>query len=227
MSNASEQIQDAPMPIITISREFGAGGSSVAQLVAEELGAELVDAALVNEVARRLEYPEATVASADERPETFVDRLLDSLKYLAPAQALALQRRQSGAVVEPRWEIVNLTQELIREVARQGKAVVVGRGAAFVLRDHPNALHVFLHAAPEVRVEAIKRRLMLNERAARERMRKTDGERAAYIRQLYHADWRDSANYDLAIDTGRLGFSRAAGLVIAATAGEPQASRRG
>lgn len=215
------------MPIITISREFGAGGSSVAQLVAEELGAELVDAALVNEVARRLEYPEATVASADERPETFVDRLLDSLKYLAPAQALALQRRQSGAVVEPRWEIVNLTQELIREVARQGKAVVVGRGAAFVLRDHPNALHVFLHAAPEVRVEAIKRRLMLNERAARERMRKTDGERAAYIRQLYHADWRDSANYDLAIDTGRLGFSRAAGLVIAATAGEPQASRRG
>ena len=68
---------------------------------------------------------------------------------------------------------------------------------------------------------------MLNERAARERMRKTDGERAAYIRQLYHADWRDSANYDLAIDTGRLGFSRAAGLVIAATAGEPQASRRG
>lgn len=215
------------MPIVTISREFGAGGSSVAQLVAEELGAELVDAALVNEVARRLEYPEATVASADERPETFVDRLLDSLKYLAPAQALALQRRQSGAVVEPRWEIVNLTQELIREVARQGKAVVVGRGAAFVLRDHPNALHVFLHAAPEVRVEAIKRRLMLNERAARERMRKTDGERAAYIRQLYHADWRDSANYDLAIDTGRLGFSRAAGLVIAATAGEPQASRRG
>ncbi len=215
------------MPIVTISREFGAGGSSVAQLVAEELGAELVDAALVNEVARRLEYPEATVASADERPETFVDRLLDSLKYLAPAQALALQRRQSGAVIEPRWEIVNLTQELIREVARQGKAVVVGRGAAFVLRDHPNALHVFLHAAPEVRVEAIKRRLMLNERAARERMRKTDGERAAYIRQLYHADWRDSANYDLAIDTGRLGFSRAAGLVIAATAGEPQASRRG
>ena len=215
------------MPIITISREFGAGGSSVAQLVAEELGAELVDAALVNDVARRLEYPEATVASADERPETFVDRLLDSLKYLAPAQALALQRRQSGAVVEPRWEIVNLTQELIREVARQGKAVVVGRGAAFVLRDHPNALHVFLHAAPEVRVEAIKRRLMLNERAAREQIRRTDGERAAYIRQLYHADWRDSANYDLAIDTGRLGFSRAAGLVIAATAGEPQASRRG
>ena len=215
------------MPVVTISREFGAGGSSVAQLVAEELGAELVDAALVNEVARRLEYPEATVASADERPETFVDRLLDSLKYIAPEQALALQRRQSGAVIEPRWEIVNLTQELIREVARQGKAVVVGRGAAFVLRDHPNALHVILHAAPEVRVEAIKRRLMLNERAARERMRKTDGERAAYIRQLYHADWRDSANYDLAIDTGRLGFSRAAGLVIAATAGEPQASRRG
>lgn len=215
------------MPIVTISREFGAGGSSVAQLVAEELGAELVDAALVNDVARRLEYPEATVASADERPETFVDRLLDSLKYLAPAQALALQRRQSGAVVEPRWEIVNLTQELIREVARQGKAVVVGRGAAFVLRDHPNALHVFLHAAPEVRVEAIKRRLMLNEQAARERIRKTDGERAAYIRQLYHADWRDCANYDLAINTGRLGFSRAAALIIAATAGEPQASRHG
>ncbi len=206
------------MPIITISRGFGAGGSSVAKLVADELGAELVDATLVSEVARRLVYPASAVESADERPETFIDRLLGSLRYLAPAQALALQPRRGETVVEPRWEIVNLTQELIREVASHGNAVVVGRGGAFVLRDHPNALHVFLRASDEVRIEAIMRRMLVSEQVARERLRKIDAERAAYIRQLYHADWHDIANYDLVINTGRLGYAAAAELIVAAVA---------
>lgn len=206
------------MAIITISREFGAGGSSVAKLVADELGAELVDATVVSEVARRLEYPESAVASADERPETFSDRLLGSLRYLTPVQAAALQPRRGETSVEPRWEIVNLTQELIREVASHGNAVIVGRGGALVLRDRPNALHVFLQASNEVRIEAIMRRMVVSERVARERIRKTDAERAAYIRQLYHADWHDSANYDFVINTGRLGYAGAAELIVAAVA---------
>lgn len=202
------------MTVITISREFGAGGSSVARLVADALGADLVDRELVSEVARRLEYPESTVESVDERPPSFADRLLLTLRYLAPAEGLAMAPDQSGGSLEPRIQIVSLTQELIREVARHGNAVIVGRGAAFVLRDHPNAFHVFLRAAEDVRVETVRERLLLSEHAARQRLHRTDAERATYLRRLYHADWQDSAHYDLVIDTGRLGIPRAAELIV-------------
>jgi cytidylate kinase len=202
--------------IITISREFGAGGSSVARILAADLAADVVDGALVAEVARRLAVPESDVEREDERPETFVDRLLLALTYLGPAQDLAWQPRAGERVVEPRREIVRLTRDLIREAARVGNAVIVGRGGAFILRDHPSALHVFLHAPDPVRLDTVRSRLYLTEQAARQRMRKVDADRAAYIRQLYHADWRDIANYDLAINTGRIGVSQAADLIIGA-----------
>lgn len=215
------------MPVITISRQFGAGGASVAQIVAERVGAELVDEALVAEVARRLELPMAEVEHADERPETFTDRLLGALRHLAPGMALPWRPPLSDEAVDPRWAIVNLTQELIKEAARVGHVVVVGRGGAFVLRERPNALHVFLHAADEVRTEAVMTRFMLTETSARRRMREIDAARATYIRQLYGADWQDSAHYHLVLDTGRLGHGRAADVILAALGRHPRRAAAG
>lgn len=204
------------MAIVTISRQFGAGGSSVARIVAEFLGAELVDSSLVAEVARRLEFSEREVEKRDEHPETFADRLLDSLRYLAPAAGSSSDPPYRDGPVDRSRAIANMTEELLREVARLGNAVIVGRGGAFVLHDRPHTLHVFLRAPDEVRVQTIMARFTVEEQIARTRMRETDASRDAYIRQLYKADWRDSTNYDLVINTGRVGFGRAADLILAA-----------
>jgi CMP/dCMP kinase len=207
------------MPVITVSRQFGAGGSSVARIVADRLGAELVDGSLIADVARRLRLSESDVASTDERPEAFVDRLLGALKYLAPGITFPWRPPGQEDGIDPHWAIVNLTQELVREAARMGNVVVVGRGGAFLLRDHPNARHVSLRASDEVRLETIMSRFVVSAETARRRMRTTDAERAAYIRQLYGADWQDSVHYDLVIDTGRLGYERAAEVILAAIGG--------
>lgn len=203
------------MPIVTISREFGAGGSSVARLLAGELGATVVDESLVTEVARRLGVLERVVTAADERPEPYLDRLLAALSYLAPSSVVGALSRPGEPVAGPRAAIVSLTQEVIREVGRQGNAVVVGRGGAFVLRDHANARHVFLRASEEARVEAVMRRSVVNQATARRRLREMDAARGAYVRELYDADWRDPANYDLVLDTGRLGFAGACRVIVA------------
>lgn len=204
------------MAIITISRQFGAGGSTVARLLAEELGAELVDESLIAEVARRLDISAPEVAKTDERPKTLVDRLLVTLTYLTPESRIAWQSPYGDVMIDPRSAIENLTQDVIRDVARLGNAVIVGRGGAFILRNHPNAFHVFLQAPGEVRVTTIMTRLLVDQETARRRIRETDANRAAYIRQLYDADWRDSANFDLVINTGRVGFARAVDLILAA-----------
>lgn len=204
------------MTVITVSRQFGAGGSSVAKLLAAQLRLELVDDALVTDLAARLQLSASVVQGADERPETFGDRLLGALKHLAPGMGFPWRPPGQDEAVEPRWAIVNLTQELIREAARMGNVVIVGRGGAFVLRDHPGALHVFLFAPDEDRLRTIMAKFLLNERAARRRLREVDANRAAYIRQVYAADWRDGANFDLVVNTGRLGYERAAAAIIAA-----------
>jgi len=113
----------------------------------------------------------------------------------------------------PRSAIVQSMQAAVQDAARAGDVVIVGRGGAFLLRHHPGARHVFLHAAEDLRLHVIMRRFRLDAGAARTRLRSVDAARAAAIRQLYRADWRDPANYDLILNTGRLGHERAARVV--------------
>ena len=188
----------------------------MARIVSERLGADLVDGNVIGAVARRLQLPESEVTCSDERPEALVDRLLGGLRHMAPGMTYPWRPPGQEEAVKPRWAILNLTQELIREAARTGDAVVVGRGGAFLLKDFPNALHVSLRAVDEARQETIQARLMVNAQTARRRLRAVDAERAAYIRQLYGADWQDSAHYHLVIDTGRLGYERVADAILAA-----------
>lgn len=210
---SGQQIGDGM--VITIERQFGAGGTSVGRIVARALGARLLAGELVGEVARRLGLRESEVARADEQPTAKIERLLDGLRYLAPPMPPPWSPPRPEFGPDQRTAIVQALQEAIRDAARAGDVVIVGRGAAFVLRDHPGARHVFLDAATDLRLHVVMRRSMLDAGAARARVEAVDGARAAYIRELYHADWRDPVHYDLVLNTGRLGHDRAAQLVVA------------
>ena len=201
--------------VITIEREFGAGGRSVGRIVARLLGARLLEGELVGEVARRPGIGEAEVERTDERPEPIVNRLVDSMKYLAPGMMPPWQPPGQEHVMGPRSAIVQSMQAAVQDAARAGDVVIVGRGGAFLLRNQPDARHVFLHAAEDLRLHAIMSQFMLDARAALARLHSVDAGRAAYIRQLYRADWRDPTNYDLVLNTGRLGHERAAHVVVA------------
>jgi cytidylate kinase len=202
------------MPVITISREAGAGGSSAAALLAVRLGCEVLDSSIVAEIARRLQLPARAVEEADEHPVTLVDRLMGAVRYLAPAGLWVASRTDVPG--DPLRVIPNVTEELIREAARMRRVVIVGRGSAFVLADEPGSLHVFLRAPEPLRLRTLMDRYSLDESAARQRMHTLDAERAAYVRQLYHRDWRDPAHFDLVINTGRVGVGGAVDLMVAA-----------
>jgi cytidylate kinase len=95
--------------------------------------------------------------------------------------------------------------------------VIVGRGGAYILRDSPDALHVFLRAAEAVRVKTIMERFQLtSEDEARKRLKQSDENWTAYIRQVYGHDRNHPAHYDMVLDTGRLGYE---GVVEAVVAG--------
>ena len=202
------------MPIVTISRQYGAGGSSVAALVAAELGAEVVDKLLIEEVARRLELSPSEVEAEAERPRTLLERLVRSFSSLEPMMGAGWTPPYPDPMFDPRKEIVLLTGKVIHEVAVGGNVVIVGRGAGFALADVPGVFRVFLRAPEAARATVLVARLGVNEAEARRRLHETDANRAAYVHQLYGHDWCDPAEYELIINTGRLGYKAAADLIL-------------
>lgn len=203
------------MAVITIARQFGAGGSDVAAIVAERLGAEVVDKSLIAEVAGRLDVETGDVEAEDEHPSRVVDRLVRAMTPMALEFGAVWDPPYVDPAFDPRKAVIELTREIIREVASRGNAVIVGRGGAFLLADRPDAVHVYLCAPLEQRVATVMRRFELSEADARRRVHETDANRTAYAHQLFGADWGDPIHYDLVLNTGRLGYEGSAEVILA------------
>lgn len=211
------------MPVITIGRQFGAGGATVGQLLAERLKADLLNSNIIDEVARRLQLPKEEVEAEDEHAGSLLARLLVALgtastEPLIPAEAAAAWTPPNAApAFDTRRAVLQITQHVVQEAAREGNVVIVGRGGAYLLKDHPGAMHVFLRASEAVRIKVIMERFSIaTEDEARKRIKQTDENWTAYIRQVYGHDRIHPAHYDMVLDTGRLGYLATVEAVIAA-----------
>jgi cytidylate kinase len=212
------------MPVITIGRQFGAGGRTVGQMLARELKADLLEDQLIDEVARRLELPKEEVEAADEQPGSLLSRLLIALgsasgEPMIPPEAAAWTPPNADPVFDTRLAVLQITQQVIKEAARSGNVVIVGRGAGYLLRDLEGALHVFLEASADVRVKTLMKRFGLSEEEARRRMKQTDENRTAYVKQVYGHDRNLPGHYDLVLNTGRLGYDATVDAILAALRG--------
>jgi cytidylate kinase len=205
------------VPIVTVSRQYASGGGEIAQLVAEQLDADLLDRELIQEVAQRLGLPEDVVSEHDERGETVIARLVNALRVSYPdVSAPPDLLEPPGDVPElSNRAYVQVIEQVIREAARTGNSVIVGRGSQFVLRNHPAALHVHVFAPFDVRVQAVVVDQSLTVQEAERVVRDFDGARARYARHWYHADWESAEHYHLAINAGRLDRQLAADLIVA------------
>jgi len=204
--------------IITISRQYGAGGSEVAQLVAEGLGWSVVDNEIVDRVAARAGLSPDLVAAQDERVPGFVERLARALanasqEYPVPELGVAVRAE------EP--DVVRFTELVVREVAAEGRVVLVGRAAPAVLGQPGNALHVKLVAPRDFRIRLAMDAEGLDAETAERTMDRTDAHRARYHREHYGRDWDDPSHFHMVLNTGLLGLAGAAGVIVT------EARRRG
>ena len=206
------------MGVITIGREFGAGGEQVGRLVADRLGWRFLDRYLVAEVARKLALSEEFVEKHDERRAGFLDRLLQQLAgadFSSPQDPSIWTPPFQDPAFDPARAVLQLTQEAIRSAAASDDCVIVGRGSTYILRGQAGVLSVFLRARVEARLRLVKELFNLGEEAAAKRIRETDANRAAYIREIYGHEWSNPAHYDMVLDTGTIGFAGAAEAIVA------------
>jgi len=210
------------VPVITIGRQFGAGGATVGHMLATELKADLIDSNLIDEVARRLQLPKEEVEAEDEQPGSLLARLLVALgsastEPLIPPEATAWNPPNAAPTFDTRKAVLQITQHVIQEAARAGNVVIVGRGGAYILAKFPGALHVFLRAAEAIRVKTIMKRFnIVSEEEARKRLKQADENWTSYIRQVYGHDRNHPAHYDMVLDTGRLGYEATVEAILTA-----------
>lgn len=195
--------------VITISREYGAGGSEVAQKVADVLGWSVVDNELIERVAARAGVSPGEVADREERVPGFIERLGRTLATASPE----LFPPPGGTIEELSEEqLVRITEGVVAELAAQGRVVMVGRAAPAVLGDE-SALHVKLVAPILFRVQRTVDRLGITPDRARKIIDDMDSHRERYHREYYDRDWHDPLNYHMTLNTGRLGMAGASAVV--------------
>lgn len=192
-------------PFVTISRESGAGGSSLARALALRLNSHLS------------EHTQWTVYTGN-----LIEELLQS-QQLSPRLARFLPEDKipeiSAAIGElvglhPNlWDLVQKTNELMRRLARSGFAIFVGRGANFATASIAHGVHVRLVGAPSHRARHFARFQQIDEAEAILENSKRDLARERYVRTHFNANIADPNAYDLMIDTGRVDLSEATELV--------------
>ncbi|MGA7910633.1 MAG: cytidylate kinase-like family protein [Candidatus Dormiibacterota bacterium] len=211
------------MPVITIGRQFGAGGRTVGEMLARELKYDLLESQIIDEVAHRLQLPKEEVEAEDEQPGSLLARLLVALgsastEPLVSVDTTAWNPPNADPAFDTRKAVLQITQHVILEAARAGNVVIVGRGGAYLLSGFPGlTLHVFLGAAKAVRVKTVMARYNIaSEEEAMRRLTRADENWNAYIKQVYGHDRNLPGHYDMVLDTGRLGYEATVDAIIAA-----------
>ena len=198
------------MPIVTISRQYGSGGSEVAERVARSLGWQLYDNAMVDEVAARLGMTPAEVSAREERLPSLGERLAAAISLATP-EAMPTVGYAASPPSEQR--IVQMTQRVMEEAVQAGPAVIVGRGAQCLLATRSDALHVFCYAPLEALTAYAVTNLGLRPDEARRQVQEMNERREEYVKRHWSREWRDLANYHLCVNTAWLGLDGAAELI--------------
>ncbi len=199
-SHANETPPGGADPVITISREPGSGGRLVAQGIAEKLGYDLFHQEVLHEMAESAHVSTTLLRTLDEHGVSVLDEWIASLvdlHHLWPDQYLRHLMRVIGTI------------------GKHGRAVLVGRGANFVLPPE-RRLRVRVIAPRADRIRHVQKAFDISIQEAERRINQTESDRRAFIRKYFNADITDSYHYDLIINTGILTIETAVDAVAAA-----------
>ena len=192
--------------IITISREFGSGGHTIGKLVAEKLGYHFYGRELVEKVAALSGFSTEFIEESGEYASA-KSSLLFSL-------ATAGQYETGGMSMHDRLYLIQT--QVIEGIAAEGNCVIVGRCADFILRDYKDCLHVFVYADMESRAKRIVERYGETDKSPKKRLEDKDQKRKVYYKNYTGRNWGEPHNYNLCLDSSKLGIEACADLIVAA-----------
>ncbi|NPV03220.1 MAG: cytidylate kinase-like family protein [Syntrophaceae bacterium] len=197
--NEKKKFKQTIRPVIAISRLPGSGGWFLAQRVAQDLKMDYWDRQIIDEVAKSAKVSKRLIQSLDEQDRSMLDDWIESLgeRHVWP------------------YEFLEHLTKVIGAIGAHGNAVIVGRGAGFILP--PEAcLRVFVIAPLDVRVNNVATFFKVSKEEAKQRILTVEAERVAFARKYFNLDLLDPSHYDLVINTQYFNLDEASKIVIAA-----------
>lgn len=194
--------------IITIGRQCGSGGHTIGKMVAERLGWAFYDKEIIKAVSTRSGLTEETVEREGEYSTT-------SLLFNIATRGISAYNVGGKDHMLMR-DLVNAYQtDYIKEVADKGPCVIVGRSADYILSDRDDCLHVFINGDLEVRAARVTQNHGVDASVAKSHVLERDKKRAKYYRHVTDQLWGLSENYDLCLNSSKLGFDKCVEFILA------------
>lgn len=191
--------------VVTIAREYGSGGHAAGELLAKKLGVSFFDGALIRLTAAHSGFTREYIRKNEQE---IGNRLLHELY----AQNYAYEPNE----LPPRDAIFLTQTKVIRDLAAKNSCVIVGRCSNFILKGRPNTFNVFLHAAREDRRERVVRNYGVAPEDADAELTRMDSERRNHCLYYTGEDWGLAKNYDLTLDSSRLGIDGTVAAILGA-----------
>lgn len=195
--------------VITIARQYGSGGKTIGEMLADRLGVHFYNKELMKLASEDSGISEALFVNADEK--------VKNTRLFKIAQNV-----YSGELIPPESDdftstdnLFNYQAKIIRKLAEEESCVIVGRCADFVLKDYDNVLSVFVHAPHDFCMEQAAKKHSMSAKELDKFIQKTDKHRAEYYKYHTGREWTDARNYDLCLDSSKLGFERCVEEIIA------------
>ncbi|CCX60043.1 putative uncharacterized protein [Blautia hydrogenotrophica CAG:147] len=188
--------------VITIARQYGSGGKTIAAMLAKDLGINCYGRGILKMASEESGINERLFGMSDEKLKHSV--LMKLLKR--PYEGDLIPPESSGFVSDD--NLFNYQAKVIKELAESESCVIVGRCADYVLRDFPNVISVFIHADREFCLEQAMERNSMSLKEMQRFIEKTDKYRGDFYKYYTGHEWSDARNYDLCLNSGKLGFKK-------------------
>ena len=197
--------------VITIARQYGSGGRTIGEMLAEKLGVHFYDKELMKLASEDSGINERLFNTADEK-----------VKQNVFSKMFKTEKVYKGDVISPESDefisddnLFNYQAKVVKELAEKENCVIVGRCADYVLKDYDHVLSVFIHGPKDFCMQEAAKKINLTGKELEKFIAKTDKERADYYKYYTGREWTDARNYDLCLDSSKLGFERCVEEIIA------------
>ncbi|MGN1141740.1 MAG: AAA family ATPase [Oliverpabstia sp.] len=188
--------------VITIARQYGSGGKTIGAMLAKDLGVNCYSREILKLASEESGINERFFGQKDERLK--IPSWFKPLKR--PYEGDLIPPESSGFVSDD--NLFNYQAKIIKDLAGSESCVIIGRCADYVLRNYPNVISVFIHADKEFCIERALERNSMTRKEMEKYIAKTDKYRGDFYKYYTGREWTDARNYDLCLDSGKLGFEK-------------------
>jgi cytidylate kinase len=208
-SEVNHKFEEVIMAVVTISRQFGAGGITLGKKIAKQLGYNFYDNEILQLVAQKANVSTGWVESMEKEAGGKMQRIISGL--VSRSFMDRFLEDKYGYIDEEVY--VDLLHKIIKQIATEDDAVIIGRGSQYILKDTANAYHVLLVAEKEFRVRFIEEKYELFTKHAIQMINNEDKRRINLYRKFGREDYDHWAHYHLIFNMENIDWDTATRMV--------------